>query len=60
MVVASQDRLAATDLALASFERAREPKRLEVVDGDHFAPYEGEGFARASKAMREFLLERLV
>jgi fermentation-respiration switch protein FrsA (DUF1100 family) len=60
LVVASQDRLAATDLALATFERAREPKRLEVVDGDHFTPYEGGGFARASKAMREFLLERLV
>jgi fermentation-respiration switch protein FrsA (DUF1100 family) len=59
MVVASEDRLAATDLALAAFERARDPKRLEVVAGDHFAPYSGTGFALASKAMREFLLERL-
>ncbi len=59
MLVASEDRLAATDLALAAFERAREPKRLELIAGDHFAPYAGEGFARASTAMREFLLERL-
>jgi len=59
MVVASEDRLAATDLALAAFERAREPKRLELVAGDHFAPYDGEGFAQASKAMREFLLQQL-
>lgn len=59
MVVASEDRLAATDLALASFERAAEPKRLELVAGDHFAPYAGEAFAQASQAMREFLLEQL-
>ena len=59
MVVASEDRLAATDLALASFERAGEPKRLEVIAGDHFASYEGEAFAQASKAMRDFLLEQL-
>ena len=59
MVVASEDRLAPTELALAAFERAREPKRLELVAGDHFAPYAGEGFAQASQAMRAFLLEQL-
>lgn len=59
MVVASEDRLAPTDLALATFERAGEPKRLELVAGDHFVPYDGAGFAQASKAMREFLLEHL-
>lgn len=59
MVVASEDRLAATDLALAAYERAGEPKRLERLEGDHFAPYDGAGFGEASKAMREFLLERL-
>jgi len=59
MVVASEDRLAPTELSLAAFERAREPKRLEVIAGDHFVPYSGAGFELASKAMREFLLERL-
>lgn len=59
MVVASEDRLAPTELALAAFERAGEPKRLERVAGDHFVPYAGEGFAQASQAMRSFLLEQL-
>ncbi len=59
MVVASEDRLAPTELAFQAFERAREPKRLEVIAGDHFVPYAGDGFAQASQAMRAFLLEHL-
>jgi len=59
LVVASEDRLAATDVALAAFERAGEPKQLVVVPGDHFVPYAGEGFALASRAMRDFLLKHL-
>ncbi|MBP6381308.1 MAG: alpha/beta fold hydrolase [Pseudomonadales bacterium] len=59
MVVASEDRLAPTEGALQTFERAGEPKRLELIMGDHFVPYQGEGFAQASAAMREFLLQHL-
>jgi hypothetical protein len=59
MVVASEDRLAATDVALAGFARAGEPKRLELVPGDHFVPYDGEGFARARAAMVDFLRDAL-
>lgn len=59
MVVASEDRLAATDVALASFERAGEPKQLEILAGDHFAPYDGEAFARASAVMAAFLRRSL-
>jgi len=59
MVVASDDRLAPTQGALQAFERAGEPKRLELVDGDHFVPYAGAGFAKAVAAMREFLLAHL-
>jgi fermentation-respiration switch protein FrsA (DUF1100 family) len=59
MVVATEDRLAATDVALASFDRAGEPKQLEIVPGDHFAPYDGEAFARSSAAMAEFLRRSL-
>ncbi len=56
MVVASEDRLAPTQGALQTFERAGEPKRLELVEGDHFVVYQGAGFARAAPVMRDFLL----
>jgi fermentation-respiration switch protein FrsA (DUF1100 family) len=59
MVVASEDRLAATDVAIAAYSRAGQPKRLELVDGDHFVDYQGPAFETASAAMREFLLEHL-
>ena len=59
MVVASDDRLAPTSGALKAFERAGEPKRLELIEGDHFVVYQGAGFARAAPAMRDFLLEFL-
>jgi len=59
LVVASDDRLAATEIALASFERAGEPKQLEIVLGDHFAPYEGEAFTRTSAVMAAFLRRSL-
>ena len=39
MVVASHDAITLTDLALAAYERALEPKRLVVISGGHFAPY---------------------
>ena len=39
LVVASDDRVTVTDLALAAYERALEPKRLVLIPGGHFAPY---------------------
>ena len=59
MVVASHDVVAATEVALAAFERAREPKRLELVEGHHFCDYQGEGFDRAVSVMTQFLLAHL-
>ena len=59
MVVASEDRLAPTDIAITSYSRAGQPKRLELLDGDHFVDYEGPAFDTASATMREFLLEHL-
>lgn len=55
MVVAADDRVAPAELALAAFEAAGEPKQLEVIEGDHFAPYTGGAFERAAQVMREFL-----
>jgi cephalosporin-C deacetylase-like acetyl esterase len=39
MIVALVDTLTPTDLALAAYERALEPKKLVTVYGDHFDPY---------------------
>jgi uncharacterized protein len=52
LVVASEDRVTVTDLALAAHERALEPKRLVLIPGDHFAPY-SEQFALAGAAATE-------
>ena len=39
MVVALNDTITVTDLALAAYERALEPKRLALIPGGHFDPY---------------------
>jgi alpha-beta hydrolase superfamily lysophospholipase len=59
MVVATEDRVAAADIALAVFETANEPKQLALVEGDHFVPYSGAGLEQASTAARDFLLKYL-
>jgi len=59
MVVASEDRLAATDVTFGAFERAGEPKRLETIAGHHFVPYDGAGLDTASGAACDFFSSRL-
>ena len=59
MVVATRDRVAATDVALTVFESAKEPKKLTMIEGDHFAPYSGAGLEQASTVARDFLLRYL-
>ena len=59
MIVASEDRVAPVEIALASFARAGEPKELAVLDGDHFVGYAGDGFARARDATVAFLRRHL-
>ncbi|MFE7244905.1 hypothetical protein [Streptomyces sp. NPDC057580] len=39
MVVATGDTVTVTDLALAAYEKALQPKRLELIPGGHFDPY---------------------
>ena len=39
MVVALADTITVTDLALAAYERALEPKKLVTIQGGHFDPY---------------------
>ncbi|WP_330342171.1 hypothetical protein [Streptomyces sp. NBC_00557] len=47
-----------TDLALAAYERALEPKRLQLVPGGHFGPYTSQ-FTQASGAARAWFREHL-
>jgi alpha-beta hydrolase superfamily lysophospholipase len=54
LVVASEDRLAATDVTFDAFARAGEPKQLVTIAGHHFVPYEGAGFEAASRAACDF------
>jgi hypothetical protein len=59
MVVATEDRLADTAIAVQAFERAGEPKQIERITGHHFMPYDGAGFLQASKVARDFFAKHL-
>ncbi len=56
MVVADDDKLTLTDLELAAFERALEPKKLTLIRGGHFAPYLREFEASSGSALDWFRL----
>lgn len=58
MIVATDDRLTMTDLELDAYERALQPKRLLLVRGGHFDPYEA-GFAVASNAAADWFAQYL-
>jgi fermentation-respiration switch protein FrsA (DUF1100 family) len=59
MVVARGDHLTVSDLAIDAYERAREPKRLELLDGGHFDAYIA-GFERSSGAARDWFVQHLM
>ena len=58
MVVALNDTITVTALALAAYERALEPKRLTLVPGGHFDP-DRSAFPTAGGAARSWFRERL-
>lgn len=59
MVVARDDVITPTDLALAAFERAVEPKRLKLIDRGHFDAYRSE-FEQSSSAACDWFVEHLI
>lgn len=59
MVVASEDHLTVSDLTLAAYERAREPKRLLVLPCGHFDAYVGEAFQVSAPAQRDWFQTHL-
>ncbi len=58
MIVADNDEATPTDLALAAFNRALEPKRLLIVKGGHFSPYE-EHFELTSTSALDWFVTHL-
>jgi fermentation-respiration switch protein FrsA (DUF1100 family) len=58
MVAALSDTMTPTDLALAAYERALEPKRLQLISGGHFDPYLSQ-FDMASGAAIAWFREHL-
>lgn len=58
MVVAKNDVVTPTDLALAAYERALEPKRLQIINGGHFDAYQNQ-FEASSSAARDWFVAHL-
>ena len=58
MVVGMADTMTFTDLQLAAFEQALEPKRLVTIPGSHFDAYRSD-FERSSGAAVEWFKEHL-
>ncbi|MGR9089244.1 MAG: alpha/beta hydrolase [Gammaproteobacteria bacterium] len=58
MIVASDDVITPTELALEAFARAGEPKRLATIEGDHYRPYL-EAFELSSALARDWFVMHL-
>lgn len=58
-VLATDDAVAATAVALDAFARAPEPKELVMIEGHHFTPYAGAALTRSADAARDFFLAHL-
>ncbi|MCD2198103.1 alpha/beta hydrolase [Actinomycetospora endophytica] len=58
MLVAENDVLTPTELALAAYENAREPKKLVILPGGHFDAYV-KGFQHSMVPARDWFLEHL-
>ena len=58
MIVASEDTITPTSIALAAFASAHEPKQLVLIPGHHYRPYL-EAFAQASQAARDWFVKHL-
>jgi fermentation-respiration switch protein FrsA (DUF1100 family) len=60
MVVAEDDRLTPTDLAIEAFQRAREPKKLVIFKGGHFGAYQEPGLNTTAPAATEWFKQWLM
>lgn len=61
MFVAEKDCAAPVELAIEAYEKARQPKRIEILPrAGHFDIFDGPTFEKMMKVMVEFLNERLL
>jgi hypothetical protein len=58
MIVAANDTITPTAIALRAFEQARDPKRLVTIAGHHYVPYREE-FERSSREARDWFVRHL-
>ncbi len=58
MVIATRDTITLTDVGLAAYERALQPKRLVILEGGHFDPYVAQ-FEQSSTAAVEWFEQHL-
>jgi uncharacterized protein len=59
MVVALGDRLTSSDLSLAAFETAAQPKELLTLPGGHLDTHRGQDGERAKTVTRDFYAQHL-
>lgn len=59
MLVAKNDCVTPTDIALSAFNRASEPKQLVLLEGGHFDAYADPAFAYSTGKQIEFLQQNL-
>lgn len=59
MIIALEDELISSDLALQSYRNALEPKRLVLLPGNHFSPYVKE-FALTGNSARDWFTRHLM
>jgi uncharacterized protein len=60
IIVAENDVLTPTDLAIEAFGRARYPKELVILPGGHFDAYTGKGFELGSTAALNWFKQSLM
>ncbi|HEU0026927.1 MAG TPA: alpha/beta hydrolase [Ktedonobacterales bacterium] len=60
MILASDDRLTPTDLAVAAYERAREPRSLVFLPGGHFGAYAEPGLSLSASAATDWFRRYLL
>lgn len=59
MILAKKDFLVPTNIALAAYARAHEPKSLVFLEGGHLGKSEGDDFETASAAARDWFVQWL-